>query len=643
MQQINFGGYQPTQPEVEEQQNELLNAIGVAGLGLGGAALGGFGIDTERRVRDARFRNEDLGYRQAATESVDDLRNALRVLTNNTPFDVNRRTLENPDSDVSPPLNRNTTRLRSFLQSNDSDPAAKGYSLKVDPNSRTRNSLTQAAVAARDAFIPSAEDLLSGRREANEAQGRSAEGPRTDTAISRMPLVDLAREYLPERLGGFSPEVKEFRRTDSKLQTLGANPAQKIGSMLGRTGSDFVNNGTRSFWWLVNAPQAVSDLVSESSTAVANRHGLYGQDLLLYDEAKKRGWIPEGSDPFEVEPEQGVREVYRRNIDKAPRVEAAFNRLVDSQEGLNRLSTAEIRALGPEARNRYRMFAKRRVNNNLSTLLALPAAVGINAGIGLTNPLGGDDGREAAVPSQDDKTKTDNVLLEIASKYILGRQGDVLPWDEFKKVRPDVTKDEYMRYKAYKWDKKADYNPLDGDLNLFGGIFKAELDDETAIFGPEVQFLGKSLPLYTTIVPTLGAVAGAAAGAAVGRYGQLNTDGIAELQLDVDAERRAAEKQLEVELAKPKPDKRRENRLTSKINGLHEKSKKLQDRKDFLTNDRFGHFFRNRRHPVATGLVGGMAGLLGTGLIGAELERRRREKKTQENAEYGLSNPQLPS
>ena len=643
MQQQLYGGYQPTQAEIEEQENQILNALGTAALATGGAAAGGFLIDTERRRRDAKARGEDLGFKAAAAESVGDLNEAFKVITGNTTFDKNRRILERgEDRDVSPSLGNNTTRLRSFLESGEYQaPAGTDLSLKTNPGVRNKNSLTQAAVAARDAFIPSAEDLLSGRRAANEALGRSAEGPRTDTAFSRMPLVDLVREYLPQRLGGFSPEVQEFRKKESKLQTLNANAPQRLGSVLGRAGSDLgINNGVRSFWWLVNAPQAVSDLVSEGSAAGANRHGLYGQDFLLYDEAKNRGWIS-GDDPFEVEPEQGVREIYRRSIDNAPRIESSYSQLIDKSP-LEARSTEEIRNLSPEKRNPYRLFAKRRVNNNLSTLLALPAAIGINAGIGLVNPLGGSDGRIAAVPSQDDRTKTDNAVLEVINKYILGRQGDILPWDEFKKVRPDVSKDEYMRYKGYKWSKKDDYNPFDGDFNILGGIVKGEMDDETAIFGPEIQFLGKSLPFATTLMPTAAAALGAAAGTSVGRYGKFNVDGIKELELDIDAETRAIEKQLDKENLSPTQSKR----IERKLDGLRQRRERLQGRKQMLNSNAMAPVFGNRgfmryRNPVTTGLIGGAGALVATSLVGNELERRRRDGKLAENANNQIYGSQM--
>ena len=124
----------------------------------------------------------------------------------------------------------------------------------------------------------------------------------------------------------------------------------------------------------------------------------------------------------------------------------------------------------------------------------------------MLNPLGGSGGYTAVLPSQDDLTKTDNVIGEVAAKYILGRTGNLLPYEEFSKYRPDVDIGEYNRYKAFKYDKELDYDPRDGNLNLLpGGVLKATAD---GIHGPEVQFLGRSLPVTTTMVPYLGALAG---------------------------------------------------------------------------------------------------------------------------------------
>ena len=129
-------------------------------------------------------------------------------------------------------------------------------------------------------------------------------------------------------------------------------------------------------------------------------------------------------------------------------------------------------------------------------------------------PFGGAEGYKAVFPSEEDPSKTNNPIAEVAAKYILGRTGGILPWEEFKKVRPDVSKDEYMRYKAFKFDKEQDYNVLDdGKMTALGGVAKYTNE---GIHGPEVQFLGKSLPVATAIMPTAAAILGTAYGARKG-------------------------------------------------------------------------------------------------------------------------------
>ena len=147
--------------------------------------------------------------------------------------------------------------------------------------------------------------------------------------------------------------------------------------------------------------------------------------------------------------------------------------------------------------------------------LGIPAGFAINQGIGLMTPFGGYEGYEAVVPDANDPSKTANAVSEIASKYILGRTGNLLDWDEFKKVRPDVSKGEYNAYKAFKYDKAVDVNPFDdGNISLPGGVVRATTD---GIHGAEIQFLGRSLPVNPAIMPFASAVAGAALGVRKGR------------------------------------------------------------------------------------------------------------------------------
>ena len=113
---------------------------------------------------------------------------------------------------------------------------------------------------------------------------------------------------------------------------------------------------------------------------------------------------------------------------------------------------------------RINSFTEREYQPGHVGALAIPAGIAMNTGLGLMTPFGGAEGYKAALPDPEDPSKTNNVLGEIAAKYILGRTGNLLPWDEFKKVRPDVSKGEYQRYKAFKFDNDMDFDPSDGDV-----------------------------------------------------------------------------------------------------------------------------------------------------------------------------------
>ena len=97
----------------------------------------------------------------------------------------------------------------------------------------------------------------------------------------------------------------------------------------------------------------------------------------------------------------------------------------------------------------------------------------------------------------------------------MGKTGNLLPYDEFNQVRPDVSKEEYGKYQAWKYNKDEDWNPFDdGDVSMMAGALRAT---DEGIHGPEIQFLGRSLPVTTGVVPYIGALAGGAAGVRTGK------------------------------------------------------------------------------------------------------------------------------
>ena len=129
-------------------------------------------------------------------------------------------------------------------------------------------------------------------------------------------------------------------------------------------------------------------------------------------------------------------------------------------------------------------------------------------------PFGGQEGYKAVAPDPEDPNKTTNPVVEIGAKYIAGRTGDLLPYNEFVKVRPDVSREEYNRYKAFKYEKPVlDLDPRDGDVGVGGGFLKAYQMASMDLN----QMMGRSLPVTTGVIPFATALAGTAAGA---RYGK---------------------------------------------------------------------------------------------------------------------------
>lgn len=132
-------------------------------------------------------------------------------------------------------------------------------------------------------------------------------------------------------------------------------------------------------------------------------------------------------------------------------------------------------------------------SRNMRMAATAPAWIGMSFGVG---SFGRQPGFEAAVPSEMDPTVTADPLAEIGSRFFLGRSGKMMPYDEFAQERPDVSRGEYEAYKAY----------LHGN-NM---PIKATLE---GINGPEVTFLGKSMPVLTAIAPAVAAAVGARMGA----------------------------------------------------------------------------------------------------------------------------------
>ena len=338
----------------------------------------------------------------------------------------------------------------------------------------------------KDRYGEGREDYRQAYYAARELQGLDPEDARIKTTLATNPTFVTARDLI----GNSEPIYRQQR--EERGMKLSDDLATKLGQIGGTIGNDLTQDSSRGLWWLLNAPQATGNVINEYALSKA-QPSLFAHDTTNIRMPVMETDIRGGRSPKVYENSEYTKE------NKANYERARAEDLI-SAEGVKRKGVGQ----------KDGMLTKRRYDPGDVAALAIPSGIAINAGIGLLNPFGGSGGYSAVIPSDEDPSKTENVIGEVAAKYILGKTGNLLPYDEFSQVRPDVSRGEYNAYKAFKYDKEGDYNIFDdGKMTLPTGVVKATTD---GIHGPEVQFLGRSLPLTTTLIPYLGAVAGGVAG-----------------------------------------------------------------------------------------------------------------------------------
>ena len=321
------------------------------------------------------------------------------------------------------------------------------------------------------------EDARGASYRKRELEGRQKEAPKIEAMLESYPMLYRLRELSRT----ISPEAKQaLYEQDMALQS-DKSKAFVAGQMAGTVAADLTQDATRRFYWLLNAAQATGEVVNEYVLSKAQPN-LYGKSI-IYDEK---------GNPYK-----------QRNSEKA--VKDGYVKSIKNSAGQEEF----IPARGVQWDKENKAYTKRNFEPGDIQALAIPTGIAINNAMGLLTPFGGAEGYKAASPSEEDPTKTDNIAAEIALKYIMGRTGNLLPYNEFVKVRPDVSPQEYAAYQAFKYDKNTDLDITDGDVGLPGGALKFTTE---GIHGPELQFLGRSLPTTTGLVPYLGALAGGVAG-----------------------------------------------------------------------------------------------------------------------------------
>jgi len=356
-----------------------------------------------------------------------------------------------------------------------------------------RNILSDVGEGFKADYELGREDRRSAFLRGRKLQGKTEESTRWQAMMGTHPGI----YRMKEAAGTIKPEDKQALREHN--MDLRGSTAHKTGQFLGSAANDLTQDATRSIYWLLNAAQATGEVINESVLAKVVPQ-LYEKSLVQSTDVPFKK-TADGKEKRilnikdKVMKEEMLRRGYAKNI---------------MQGGEEKLTAARGYSFDDAGD-----LQKRNYSPGMVQALAIPTGVAINSGLGLLTPFGGYEGYKAAVPSDEDPTKTDNVALEVGLKYLMGKTGNLLPYSEFSKVRPDVSREEYNQYQAFKYDKDEDYNPFDdGNFSIGGGALRGTSD---GIHGAELQFLGRSLPATTAGVPYAFALAGTVGGAMAGR------------------------------------------------------------------------------------------------------------------------------
>lgn len=283
----------------------------------------------------------------------------------------------------------------------------------------------------------------------------------------RRSMLALFNEGFERNTGDFTQSRLEAMIKDSALNPDGYGQVfsnrnvpleSKAAYVAGRLAHDVLTDGSRVPWWALNHPLAQVSVAGEAVSAAAG----FAPDYAIERERMLRENLPATRDAIDTE--FAKRQGFRHNGEGS---------------GV------------PFTLARYAIPA-------IATGVMTQTAGNTN----YLNILGGGrtPGFQAVLPVEGNPTESSNPLLELGARYLFGRTGRVLPWEEFTAERPEVSYDDYKAYAAHQFDK----GPL--DLGLIRGTTR-NLDGE-----PEMTMLGFRVP-FTAATATAGALAGGYLGA----------------------------------------------------------------------------------------------------------------------------------
>ena len=312
-----------------------------------------------------------------------------------------------------------------------------------DRMQQIRNILSDFGEGFSDDYAIGREDRRNAMLRDRKLSGQTEESTKWDSLMGTHP----AAFRLQELTGNLRPEKRQaLEELDMQLK---GSTARKSGQLMGSVANDLTQDTTRSVYWLLNALQATGEVINEQALS------------RVVPELYKKSRVQSAEIPFTVTPD-GKSPRYLNISDKD-----AIKEMVDTNKA--KYIDDKLKASRGYSFDDSGDLQKRNYSPGMVQSLAIPTGIAINTGLGLMSPFGGAEGYKAALPSEDDPTKSSNVLGEVGLKY--------------------------------------------GDLTIGAGALK--FTDE-GIHGPEVQFLGRGLPVTTGIVPYTAALAGGLAGAKYG-------------------------------------------------------------------------------------------------------------------------------
>ena len=309
----------------------------------------------------------------------------------------------------------------------------------------------------------------------------------------------------------------------------GIGPLEKASYLAGRVAHDVVYDGTRIPYWVLNHPMAVTTFGADffaGDAGVRPDYAAMQQEMLNAEMANQQQLDENAVSRRETFAALNKAKNDQRQLSngqvipdpaKLDELATRIAHLQDSQERLRSVGeeldreAVRLAKAGPINRARIdREFARREgfshqgegdgiplsLARKMPALAASTALLATSGNHDFGNVVNGGriPGFESIMPSETDDRVSSNPVAELGARYLFGRTGKLLDWDEFTQERPGVTRQEYEAYKAYMFDK----GPLFG---LLKGTTR-NIDQE-----PEARMMGFRVPLSSA-----GAVAGGVAG-----------------------------------------------------------------------------------------------------------------------------------